>query len=235
VTHCGPYTWAVNNQTYNKSGVKTYKHTTPEGCVSRDTLTLTVVDKYSNREEVTICGSYTWDVTGKTYSKSGVKTYKHTAEDGCPVYDTLALTVVDKWSNHEEVTACGPYTWDVTGKTYNKSGVKTYKSYAEDGCPVYDTLTLTVNNCEAAQGGTGFGIGENDALSQMTVYPNPTTGRLQINAAQVDKVEVLDMVGRCAAVFENTLTIDLSNLAAGTYTLRVTMPEGVALRKVVKR
>ena len=48
-------------------------------------------------------------------------------------------------------------------------------------------------------------------------------------------VEVLDLVGRRVALFENTNTLDLTNLAAGTYTLRITMPEGVELRKVVKR
>ena len=48
-------------------------------------------------------------------------------------------------------------------------------------------------------------------------------------------VEVLDMVGRRVAVFENSTDLDLSHLANGTYMLRVTLPDGVAIRKIVKR
>ena len=58
---------------------------------------------------------------------------------------------------------------------------------------------------------------------------------MQLNVTEAEKIEVLDLVGRRVAMFENTNTLDLSGLADGTYTLRVTMPEGVAIRKVVKR
>ena len=37
------------------------------------------------------------------------------------------------------------------------------------------------------------------------------------------------------ARFENTAILDLSLLADGTYTLRITTPDGVAIRKVVKK
>lgn len=48
-------------------------------------------------------------------------------------------------------------------------------------------------------------------------------------------IEVLDLTGRRVAMFENTNTLDLSKLAEGTYTLKVTMPDGVVIRKVVKK
>ena len=287
VSACISYTWEVNGRTYNKSGVKTFKSAEPDadGCYTYDTLILDIFKGYTNHEVVTACGPYTWEVNGATYSKSGVKTYKGVAQDGCPQYDTLTLTINDlggehvyvehcapyhwdvdgkdynqsgdkvytslddnncyhrdtlsltivKYSNHEYVTNCGPYTWNVTGKTYNKSGEKYYKAIrTEDGCPEYDTLTLVIENCQPNDPTENFGLGES-VVPQLSIYPNPTTGRVQIDAAQVDKVEVLDLVGRCVAVFEETNTLDLTNLAAGTYTLRITMPEGVTLRKVVKR
>ena len=289
VTACVSYYWDVTGKTYNKSGVKTFKSAEPDpdGCYTYDTLNLTIIKGYGNHEYVTACGPYTWDVDGKTYSKAGVKTFKSAEPDadGCYTYDTLTLTINDmggahvyvehcapyvwdvdgksynqsgdkiytslddnncyhrdtlsltivKYSNHEYVTACGPYTWEVNNKTYNKSGEKYYKAIRpEDGCPEYDTLTLVIENCQPNDPTENFGLGES-VVPQLSIYPNPTTGRLQIDAAQVDKVEVLDLVGRCVAVFEKTNTLDLTNLAAGTYTLRVTMPEGVELRKVVKR
>ena len=49
------------------------------------------------------------------------------------------------------------------------------------------------------------------------------------------QVEVLDLVGRRVAVFENTADLDLTGLAAGTYTLRITKPDGVFTRRVIKK
>ena len=66
------------------------------------------------------------------------------------------------------------------------------------------------------------------------LWPNPTTGRVRIDAAQVNKVEVMDLVGRCVALFKNTNSLDLSGLVNGTYMLRVTLPEGVVVKQVVK-
>ena len=95
------------------------------------------------------------------------------------------------------------------------------------------TVTVTADITYIAFFVPTQGIEETDARSQLTVYPNPTTGILHINAEKVDKVEVLDLVGRRVALFENTATLDLSKLAEGTYTLKVTMPDGVVIRKVV--
>ena len=47
--------------------------------------------------------------------------------------------------------------------------------------------------------------------------------------------EVLDIVGRRVATYENTNVLDLTNLAEGAYTLRITLPDGIAVRKVVKK
>ena len=133
VTNCGPYTWDLTGQTYNKSGLKFHKGTTQSGCPIRDTLELTIIDRYHSYTEVENCGPYTWDKTGQTYNKSGLKFYKGTADDGCPIRDTLKLTVTDRIHSYTEVTNCGPYTWNLTGQTYNKSGMKFNKGTAPDG------------------------------------------------------------------------------------------------------
>ena len=58
---------------------------------------------------------------------------------------------------------------------------------------------------------------------------------LHIGNGEATHVDVLDIVGRLVASYDNTNTIDLSKLPAGSYTLRITMPDGMAVRKVVKR
>ena len=78
-------------------------------------------------------------------------------------------------------------------------------------------------------------IDEAGAMPNISLYPNPTTGVLHIGNGEATHVDVLDIVGRLVARYENTNTIDLSKLPAGSYTLRITLPEGVLVRKVVKR
>ena len=101
-------------------------------------------------------------------------------------------------------------------------------------------------NADAAQDGyeTAYGETTVEALSptgvdefnlnDFTVYPNPTTGALTLGAEAV-RVEVNTITGQRVAIFENTSRIDISNLPAGVYILKATLPQGNAVRKVVKR
>ena len=72
-------------------------------------------------------------------------------------------------------------------------------------------------------------------LERITVYPNPTTGMLQIDAVDVQKVECYSQMGQLVGVYENVNELNIGNLAKGVYTLRITVPQGVTMRKVVKR
>ena len=71
---------------------------------------------------------------------------------------------------------------------------------------------------------------------RLTLYPNPTSGKLTVEAdEEVVRVDVFDYTGRCVASFERQTTVDLSRLATGLYTLRVTLPERIEVRRVVKQ
>jgi len=78
------------------------------------------------------------------------------------------------------------------------------------------------------------GIESADALNNLTFYPNPTSATITFNRTDIKKIEVLDAVGRTAAVYENSHIIDLSKLSKGYYTMRITTAEGVAVRRVVR-
>ena len=70
----------------------------------------------------------------------------------------------------------------------------------------------------------------------LALYPNPTSGKLTVEAdEEVVRVDVFDYTGRCVASFERQTTVDLSRLATGLYTLRVTLPERIEVRRVVKQ
>ena len=74
-----------------------------------------------------------------------------------------------------------------------------------------------------------------DYIDNIVVYPNPTTGILHIDAVKVQKVECYNQIGQLVAVYDNKRDISINNLADGVYTLRITVPQGVTMRKVVKR
>ena len=70
----------------------------------------------------------------------------------------------------------------------------------------------------------------------ITLYPNPTTGKLTIEADEdVQRVDVFDYTGRCVVSFEKQAVIDLGRLASGLYTLRMTLPDRIEVRRVVKQ
>ena len=69
---------------------------------------------------------------------------------------------------------------------------------------------------------------------ELNVYPNPTTGIVNIDAEDVVNVEVMDMTGR-TVITANGSTVDMSALNNGVYMLRVNTVNGSSLQKIVKK
>ena len=69
---------------------------------------------------------------------------------------------------------------------------------------------------------------------ELNVYPNPTTGIVNIEAEGIENVEVMDMTGR-TVMTANGSTVDMSALNNGVYMLRVNTVNGSSLQKVVKK
>ncbi|MCB0573626.1 MAG: beta-propeller fold lactonase family protein [Saprospiraceae bacterium] len=72
---------------------------------------------------------------------------------------------------------------------------------------------------------------------QITVFPNPTTGLVELRGASPQSIRVIDRLGRQVMAQENPASgIDLSQLPPGLYTLLVYLGEGKwGSGKVVKR
>ena len=103
-----------------------------------------------------------------------------------------------------------------------------------------DDITLTSGEAESKISETSDAnvieeIGVERYLEGIAVYPNPTVGELHIGAVDVQKVECYNLMGKLVAVYNNENDINISSLANGVYTLRITLPQGVTMRKVVKR
>jgi hypothetical protein len=93
VTSCDSYNWSENGVTYTESGTYTSISTNAAGCPDTKTLVLTINNSTSSSQSVTACDSYTWPVTGETYTTSGTYTGTTTNGTGCTENVTLYLTI----------------------------------------------------------------------------------------------------------------------------------------------
>ncbi len=68
----------------------------------------------------------------------------------------------------------------------------------------------------------------------MQIYPNPTTGNVNVIAEGVESIDVIDMTGR-TVMSTNESIVDMSNMANGVYMFRVNTVNGSSMQKVVKK
>jgi len=71
-----------------------------------------------------------------------------------------------------------------------------------------------------------------------TLYPNPTTDVLNIsskNGLNANEVRITDMTGKVVRIQKEATTINVSDLAAGTYLIDITTKEGKATSKFIKK
>ena len=222
VTACDSYTWhdSIYTASTHNSQFSTLNSV---GCDSTVTLNLTINYSTTAIETATACDSYTWH--DSTYTASTLNPQFSTLNSaGCDSTVTLNLTI--NYSTRDTITdsASGSYTWN--GTTYTESGEYLYQGQTEAGCDSIIVLQLTI---------TEVGIDIADSNSSITLFPNPTTGKVTISADNVAKVEVFDPSGRVVAIFYDTNEIDIHNLPSGAYTLRITLRNGTAVKRVVKQ
>ena len=103
--------------------------------------------------------------------------------------------------------------------------------------PGYYTKVLDGADCDSVIGLNLYileGV-EESSMSAIQVWPNPTTGLLHIEADEIDKVELHNLLGQIVFQAEKIETIDMSSLNKGVYFLIVSNKEGVkAVKKIIK-
>ena len=222
-TACDQYTW--HRITYTAStDTPTYSMLNIFGCDSTVHLHLTIYYSDSAIANETACDSYTW-IDGSTYTASTTEpTVTVSNIHGCDSTITLHLTI--NYSSYDTVVDTGVNQYEWNGEVYTESGEYIFEGQTEAGCDSVIVLQLTINE---------VGISTVDSVGNITLYPNPTTGKVTIVASDVAKVEVFDQNGRIVATFHDSNTIDIRHLPTGAYTLRITLHNGTAIKRVIKQ
>ena len=132
----------------------------------------------------------------------------------------------DAWNS--VTTTTNPYT--LSGLSDNTSYEVQVIAHCTNGVTSDPSVTITL---------TTTGINGYTLDNTVTVYPNPTTGMIQIqnSESRIENVEVYDAYGKMlnvVSVNDNVTAIDLTSYASGTYFVKIVTENGVVTKRVVK-
>ena len=180
VTACNSFVWHGTEYTAS-TNEPTYTTVNAAGCDSTVTLHLTI--EQCATTELTVCDSYTWPVSGETYTQSG---------EYIEGTDTLILTVNYSTAADEFVTACDSYTWNGVTYTEVPAVAPTMTIVNAVGCDSVVTLQLTLNSATT-------GVEELTACDSiewhgaMYYASNNTATYTTVNAAGCDSTVTLNL------------------------------------------
>ncbi|MCL1850301.1 MAG: M6 family metalloprotease domain-containing protein [Bacteroidetes bacterium] len=104
-----------------------------------------------------------------------------------------------------------------------------------------DILTLKSISAYAEIALFGNSLGINEYEENITLFPNPTTGELRITnyELRIENVEIFDVYGKCHSSLVTRYeigetVINISDLPAGLYFVKIYTQSGIQIKKIIK-
>lgn len=247
-----PFTYEPENVTFDvdaTSGEFFFPYATVDGCDSSLTLIVNIGEPSETTLDISNCGPYTWN--DNVYNESGTYTQNFTSSCNCDSIVTLHLTIhpipnVSISGNGQiavgestTLTASGAYTYvwstgentasitvaPTTNTTYRVTGTTQY------GCTGTGSKTIEVTS----------GIVDNDSENGITLYPNPATHTITLQAngnKRMTEVAIYDATGRVLfrqKAAADKVDINVSNWTSGIYVVRIISEDSIAVKKFSKQ
>ncbi|MBO7228137.1 MAG: T9SS type A sorting domain-containing protein [Bacteroidales bacterium] len=171
----------------------------------------------------TICQGSVYNENGFNVSEAGIYTQNLTSVNGCDSIVTLTVSVNPVFDTTINATINSGETYAEFGFNESESGTYVQNLQTVNGCDSTITLNLTVNS-------SLYDVAE---LTEITFYPNPTSGKVTFSK-EIEKIEVIDNIGKIVMRFFETEQIDIETLPSGAYYLRLTIEDKTTTRKVIK-
>lgn len=222
-TICEGSIYTENGFNVSEAGVYTQTLTSVNGCDSIVTLTLNVNPIYNTELSATICEGQVYTENNFNVSEAGVYTQTLTSVNGCDSIVNLTVSVNPTFDTTINATINPGETYAEFGFNESEAGTYVQNLQTEFGCDSTITLVLSVNSSllEAE-------------IEEISFYPNPTDSKITFSLA-IEKVEVIDLIGKVIFTFTNAKTINIESLPSGAYYLRLTNDEKTIMQKVIKQ
>lgn len=145
--------------------------------------------------------------------------------------DILPVDATDATFVWSVINGTGAATIDASGLlTATNNGVVTVVATANDGSGITGLIDVEIS------GQTMASINTNSEVVIVNMFPNPTTGVVNIQSAnQLETIEIYNLIGERVNIFTNTNTINISNLSKGVYMLKFNTLNGESITKKLIR
>ena len=223
VSICAGANYNENGFNVSEAGTYTQTFQTANGCDSVVTLNLSVNSVLTNELFANICEGQVYTENNFNVSEAGVYTQNLTSVNGCDSVVTLTVSVNPTFDTTINATINAGETYSEFGFNESESGTYVQNLQTVNGCDSTITLNLTVNS-------SLYDVAE---LAEITFYPNPTSGKVSFSK-EIEKIEVIDNIGKIVMRFFDTNEINIETLPSGAYYLRMTIGDKTIMRKVIK-
>ena len=135
-------------------------------------------------------------------------------------------------------TGTGSYQWFLDGEAISGAINQTFVPNQNGN---YTVMITDANGCQGLSSVfnvTNLSVTANSLYKKVAIFPNPTTGKVNISLENeiIDKVEIVDIVGKVVAVKPSSTTqIDINELANGIYIFKIYSGATVIQKKVIKQ
>lgn len=248
VDTCNSYNWYGN--TYTSSTIAKHYLSNIQGCDSIIILNLTIHKNDTINLNVSACESYTW--MGNTYTDSTFVTQFFTNINGCDSIvnldlkinkfhyagkDTLALicrnyvNTVDLFpylgSNYTpggswiDIDGLGTLNGSIVNTTFMiQDSIYRFIYVLDDNSPCINDSAVVALDLRMCGGVEEFNN------SNVTIFPNPTNGKLNIISKneKMNNIIIYDLMGKIQesiSIENNSIEIDLNHLKDGTYFYKI--------------
>jgi hypothetical protein len=232
-TICSTASLNWQGETYNTSGIYYSRYATETGCDSVYRLNLTVLPTATVDHHQTMCEGDVLVWGEQSVTASGDYSYTDTTGE-CPVIRLLHLTVHPKDTTDWEVGA-------ILGDIINFEGfIIPSDSTQTPGNFIYQRILTNQYGCDSVIRLHLFinAIAEAD-LAHIRLFPNPASDKITIineDNSPIENVAVYDIMGRLVeerAYSAMQISIPVTHLTKGFYTIKIKTKETTVLRKVI--
>ena len=176
----------------------------------------------NNDITATICEGQVYNENGFNVSEAGTYIQTLQTANGCDSIVTLVVTTYPTFDTTITATINAGEMYSEFGFNESEAGTYVQNLQTVNGCDSTITLILDVNSSLM-----------DVEHSELSFYPNPTNSKITFSQA-IEKVEVIDLTGRCVLTFSNAREINIESLPSGAYYLRLTNNDKAIMRKVIK-